>query len=405
MPRTGTATDASRFRRAAGGALLISHAKVYPSPEDPPIEDASVVVRDGQIVEVGAQVSAPPGTPVLSGENGSVMAGYWNTHVHFTEPKWRSRSHQSVAVAERQLADMFTSRGFTTVVDAGSDPRVTLALRRRIESGELRGPRIYTAGPSIFPPHGIPYYLRGELPFYYRWFIPQPRTSAAARRVVERNAARGAELQKLFTGSYVARGRVLPMPEGIARAAVEAAHAHHQLVYSHASNLAGTRIALEAGVDVLAHAPDSTEGIDDALLKRMVNRRMAMVPTLKMFGSTVSANPLYLEPIYDLVRRFRELGGELWFGTDVGYMTDYTTDEEFRALGRCGLDAREILRMLTTSPAARFSVLPRKGTLTPGKRADLVILDGDPGNDLGAFARIRHTVRAGRVIWSRPASQ
>jgi imidazolonepropionase-like amidohydrolase len=88
----------------------------------------------------------------------------------------------------------------------------------------------------------------------------------------------------------------------------------------------------------------------------------------------------------------------------VGYMTDYTTDEEFRALGRCGLDAREILRMLTTSPAARFSVLPGKGTITPGKRADLVILDGDPGIDLGAFARIRHTVRAGRVIWSRPAS-
>src|ERR1019366_3794382 len=76
----------------------------------------------------------------------------------------------------------------------------------------------------------------------------------------------GADLLKLFTGSWVRRGKVLPMPEDIARAAADAAHRRGQLVYSHPSDLAGTKVAIDSGVDVLAHAPDSTDGIDAALV-------------------------------------------------------------------------------------------------------------------------------------------
>jgi hypothetical protein len=91
---------------------------------------------------------------------------------------------------------------------------------------------------------------------------------------------------------------VLPMPEAIARAAVDVAHRHHQLVYSHPSDVAGTIIAMKSGVDVLAHAPDTTEGVDSALLGRVVVRHMAMIPTLKMFATTVTTNPAYLKPIF-----------------------------------------------------------------------------------------------------------
>ena len=89
------------------------------------------------------------------------------------------------------------------------------------------------------------------------------------------------------------------------------------------------------------------------------------------------------------------------FGTDVGYMTDYSTEGEFQALAQCGLGPRDILRMLTTAPAARFGVLDRTGTLEPGKTADVVALDRDPEREITAFAHPAFTIRRGRVIYSR----
>ena len=115
----------------------------------------------------------------------------------------------------------------------------------------------------------------------------------------------------------------------------------------------------------------------------------------------MTKSPEYLLPIYAVVRQFHELGGELIFGTDVGYMTDYTTEDEFRALAASGLNANDILRMLTTAPAGRFGVTGDKGTIAPGKLADLVVLEADPAKDVAAFARVQTTIRSGRVIYSR----
>src|SRR5207244_2849756 len=128
---------------------------------------------------------------------------------------------------------------------------------------------------------------------------------------------------------------------------------------------------------------------------------MSMMPTLKMFATTASTDPKFLLPIYAVVRRFHELGGDLMFGTDVGYMTDYTTQDEFKALQQSGLNTRDMLRMLTVAPATRFGVGARRGTVTPGKMADLVVLDGDPIADAAAFSQVRYTIRNGRLVYER----
>ena len=385
----------------AGVPLVIRGAKLYPSPDAPAIEHATVLLRGDRVAALGPGLSVPPEARVVSGEGRVVTAGFWNAHVHFTGAKWRAAGRKPASVLRAQLTDMLTSRGFTTVVDTGSDPRSTMALRRRIESGELAGPRILTSGPGIFPPRGIPYYLAGSLPFWLRPFVPTPSRPAAAERIVKRNIARGADLLKLFTGSYIARGTVKTMPEPIARAAAAVAHSHRQLVYSHPSNLEGTRVAVSSGVDVLAHPPETTEGVERSLLTKMVDRRMAMIPTLKMFAGAVTSRSEYLEPIYDIVHQFHDLGGELLFGTDVGFMPDYSTEDEFRALARSGLDARGILRSLTTAPAQKFGGGSTAGTLAIGEPADLTVLDGDPLDDVTAFSRVRATVRAGRAIYLR----
>lgn len=138
---------------------------VSPSPDAPAIEHGTVVMRNDRIVAVGAGVPIPSGGVVIDGAGGVRTAGFWNAHVHFTEPHWRSAGRAPAATLNGYPRDMLTSRGLTTVIDAGSDPRTTMPLRRRIESTEPPGPSIFTAGPSVFPPKGIPFYLAGSVPF------------------------------------------------------------------------------------------------------------------------------------------------------------------------------------------------------------------------------------------------
>jgi imidazolonepropionase-like amidohydrolase len=82
-------------------------------------------------------------------------------------------------------------------------------------------------------------------------------------------------------------------------------------------------------------------------------------------------------------------------------MTDYSTDGEFVELGRSGLDWKDVLAMLTTNPAARMGASREKGTVTPGKLADLTILSADPADALTNFARVQMVIRSGRVIYAK----
>ena len=387
--------------KLAKGAVYIRNARIYVSPTSPPIDNGTILIRDGVIAAVGQNLDIPVGAAEIPCNRCIVTAGFWNAHVHFTEPKWSLAEWKSDDLLDSQLADMFLSRGFTTVIDVGSNPADTFAIRRRIERVQLKGPYIYSSGPPLYPPDGIPFYIKETAPWWIQSLMPQPGTPAAARRTVRRNLASGADLTKLFTGSWVRRGQVLPMPLKIAQAAVEESHLNGKLVFSHPSNLAGIRIAIDSGVDVLAHAADDTRGVDQALLSSAVQKNMAMIPTLKMFASTVTTDPHYMDPICEEVRQFHALGGQLIFGTDVGYMTDYTTDGEFAQLGRSGLNWKDVLAMLTTNPASRMGASDSKGTVASGKLADLTILYADPAADLTNFSRVQMVIRSGRVLWER----
>jgi len=387
--------------KLAKGTLAIEHARIYVSSGNPPIEDATVLVRDGLIAAVGNSVQVPAEATRIPCDHCVVTAGFWNAHVHLTEPKWSLANWKSAATLNPQLADMFLSRGFTTVIDLGSNPADTFSIRRRIEKGELIGPCIYTAGTGLYPPHGLPFYLKETLPLWIQAMMPQPETPAEATNIVRRNLGSGADVTKLFTGSWVARGHVLPMPVEIARAAVTESHLNGKLVFAHPSNLAGTKVAIDSGVDILAHAADDTRGVDAQLLQSAISKNMAMIPTLKMFTTTVTSDPHYMDPMRAEVGQFHQLGGMLIFGTDVGYMTDYSTETEFVELGKSDLDYKTILAMLTTNPAARMGVSDSKGSITPGKLADLTILDADPAADLTNFSRVRAVIRSGNLVWHR----
>lgn len=375
--------------------LAVLGGEVFPSPGAPALVKTTVLIHDGTIAAVGQNVKIPAGATKLACTGCFVFAGFWNSHVHFDEPKWANTAADSPQVLARNLQAMLTHSGFTTVVDLGSDLRTTLPLRRRIDSGEVPGPRIFTAGSPLYPPKGIPFYL-SDLPPEIRAILPQPSTPDEASAIVEKNIAAGADVLKLFTGSYLTPGHVKPMQLDVARAAVTVAHAHHQLAFAHPSNLEGVRIAMDSGVDVLAHAPDTVEGVDDTVISALVAHHMSMIPTLKLFSKDSS-----IPRIRDIVAKFHQHGGRLIFGTDTGFLTDYNLSEEYRQLALAGLSFQKVLAMLTTAPVQCFG-LKKEGLIAPGERGDLSILSADPSKQgLTAFTKVRYTISAGKVIYSR----
>lgn len=374
--------------------LAIVDAAVYTSPEAAVRRHVTVLIRNGVIAAVGEQVRVPKGVQVIPCSDCVVLAGFWNAHVHFMEPKWNDAAHQPAEKLTRQLGEMLTHSGFTTVVDTGSDVENTVALRRRIESGEVRGPRIFTAGIPLYPPHALPFYV-ADVPEEVKAKLGQPETAAAARTLVDKNHAAGADFVKLFTGSIVKPNHVTPMEVGIARAAVEEGHKNGQLVFSHTTNLEGTKVAIDAGVDVLAHTPEVTHGIDDAMLRRMVAQHMTIIPTLKLFSQDDA-----IAKIRELDTRFHLLGGRLVYGTDTGFLQDYDQSEEFRQLMAAGFTFRDVLAMLTTAPAELFHLEQHEGKVMPGMRGDLTVLSEDPASGKPeAFTKVRYTIREGTVIW------
>jgi imidazolonepropionase-like amidohydrolase len=374
--------------------LAVVHAKVYTAPGVKPLADATVLIHDGRIAAVARRVALPKGTTVLPCDGCVVMAGFWNAHVHFIEPKWQGVAAQDPRTLERQLRDMLTRSGFTSVVDTGSDPGITIELRRRIEQGEVAGPRIRTASLPLYPEHALPYYL-DDLPPALRAALPQPASPDEAREAVAKNLVGGADITKLFTGSIVKPNQIQPMRTDIAAAAVAESHRHGAPVFSHATNLAGVRVALDSGVDVLAHAPELVDGIDAAMVRDMASRHLAIIPTLKLFSRD--------DNIAD-IRRFlldaHRAGIRLVFGTDTGFQSDYDVSEEFRQLSQAGLDVDDILAMLTTTPTALFKLDGHAGRVVRGDDGDLTVLGADPKTaGVAAFSDVRYAIRGGRVLF------
>jgi imidazolonepropionase-like amidohydrolase len=381
--------------------LVITGARVYTAPGAGPLERATIVVRDRRIAEVRADSTgqAPKAERTIDADGMVVTAGLWNCHVHFTEPKWVNPDQQAEATLAQHLRDMVTSHGFTSVLDTGSDPVNTLALRRRIEGG-IDGPKIVMAGGSFVGKNGSPAYLQVKLPE-----VTDPET---ALRLTKEVLAQGAEHIKIFTGSYVGQGPAVLMELPVVQAITAEAHRQGRLVVAHPQTLEGVKLALDGGVDVLAHTAPQGGAWPEAMVEAMVAKGMSVIPTLKLWRYELTRTkvpPIAVDRAQDTAERqlgnFAKTGGKVLFGTDLGYMTDYDPIEEFQRMGEAGLSFDQILAALTTSPVQRLDDPKVRGTVEAGKVADLVVLGSDPAARIEGFADVRYTVRDGRIVYER----
>ncbi len=386
--------------------LVLTGATVYGSPDASPTADAVIVIHGVQIARVGprASVQIPKDAQVLDCSGKFITAGFWNSHVHILTPGLLHVLDKSAIEVNKQLDGMLNRWGFTTVFDIGSVLDNTLALRRRIESDEIRGPRILTVGEPLWT----------ESPIYIRAFfeanhirMPIVTTPEEAMTRVRALAQQGVDGIKLFTGSVQGGGQVANMPLDMVRAAAEEAHRHHLPVFAHPQNVAGLEVAINGEVDILAHTAPQSPAWTPEFVARLKRAHMALIPTLTLFdfearkaGASDRDRQEWIDKMVGELRAFSEAGGEVLFGTDVGYIDHLDTALEFTLMSRAGMSFRQILASVTTNPARRFGYSGRSGRIAKDMDADLTVLEGDPAKDIDALSRVQLVIRGGRIIYS-----
>lgn len=383
--------------------LALVGGTVWTSPTEPPLRDGVVVIAGEHIAAVGrrGEVRIPEDAAVIDCAGTTVTAGFWNSHVHFTEPRWLDASARPAEQLEQNLQRMLTRHGFVRVVDTGSWLENTIALRHRIEEGGVPGPAILTTGLPFVPENGTPMY--SPIP------LPELANALRARREVQERIESGADAIKLFTGTVQPHGKVPLMRLDVVKAAVAEAHARGKLVLAHPTNQRGVELAVEGGVDVLLHTAPKGGPWPPELIQAMQRAQVALVPTLMLWEHELrkeDASPdftaVFVETAVGQLKAYAEAGGTVLFGTDVGYMDEDEPGHEYELMVRAGMDFRQILASLTTAPAAKFGVAGRTGRVAEGLDADLVVLDGDPTVFLGALDHVRYAMRAGKFVYRAP---
>jgi imidazolonepropionase-like amidohydrolase len=391
--------------------LAITGATVIAAPDAAPLPNAIVLVRDGRIERIARNGTAalPRGTPRLDATGLTLVAGFWNSHVHLIGAPMLHAAELPRTKVEEHLTGLFLRWGFTTVFDLASRTDTTLALRQRVDAGDLTGPCILTVGSPFYPEGGTPIYIRD---WYRTNGIPSDEvaTPEAATARARMQITRGTDGVKIFSGAILGGAEaVRHMRVDVARAAFAPAAERGLPRFAHPTTPDGLRIAVGAGATVLAHANSVGGAWPADVVRDVVARDVALIPTLALFDTEIAKEGVpdavrvkFVDAAQQQVRDLRAAGGTLLFGTDVGFSEESDPALEYRLLGGAGLDARAILAMLTTAPAKRFGTGYRLGRVAPGFVADLVLVRGDPLADPQALRDVAYTLRSGRVVYAAP---
>ena len=383
--------------------LALVGGKIYPSPTEPAIENGSILLHEGRIVAVGpsATVKIPRDAKVIDCKGLVVTAGFWNSHVHILTPGLLHAEKLSSEQIASQLEEMFMRWGFTTVFDIASLLENTNLIRRRIANGEVKGPRILTVGEPFWTK--APIYVKDFLQTNHI-SIPEVESPSQAAERVRQQIHDGADGIKIFTGSVQASS-ILIMPLDLAKAIVGEAHRAGKPVFAHLGNQEAVEAALQSGVDILAHTTPEGGPWPASLVARLKSAHIALIPTLTLWhvefrGDSPAFEKGMNTTMLPQLRAYSEAGGQILFGTDVGYIEQYDTSEEFTWMSHAGMNFEQILASLTTNPAQRFGYSNRSGRIAKGMDADLVVLSSDPAQDATAFSKVRCTIRGGKLIYS-----
>lgn len=325
----------------------------------------ATVVVDGPVIG-----SDPAGAEVLDCGGAVLVPGFFDAHVH---------------VDGRERLVELRANGVTTALDMGTpSPPALDALRGLPGLTDLRSAGIPAMSPAnpVTRVLGLP----GEL-----------FTEVDAAAFVAARFADGADYLKILVEGHDEEA----FGQDRVDALVAAAHERGKLVVAHAPAHDAVVVALRAGVDVLTHVP-LDRPIDADLAALAAERGVVVVPTLTIMLAVATSAGLDYGVARDSVTALHRAGVPVLAGTDANAVPGspanvafgHTLHGELELLVEAGLSTVDALRAATSLPAKHFGLTDR-GAITPGLRADLVLLAENPLSDIRATRTIRHTWCAG----------
>ena len=420
-----TALAALAFAGHAAAATLIHAGRLIDGVADAPREGVTIVVDGNRIRSVDAGFTAAgAGDTVIDLREATVMPGFFDMHVHLTGEQSRrseldaikrsesDRAYDSVAFAERTLL-----AGFTTVRNLGDAFNITIALRKAIDEGKVKGPRVFTAGRSIGTRGGHADSTNSFGPFLTS---DDPRldtvcnSADSCREAVRQRYQDGADSIKITaTGGVLSIAKSGTAPQFTAEeldAVISTAHDYGMKVAAHAHGDEGMQRAVRAGIDSIEHGTF----MSDETLKLMKEKGTHYVPTISAgrwvydqaqdptyFPAIVRPKALAVGPqIQKTFAKAYKGGVTIMFGTDCGVCAHGTNGKEFSYMVEGGMPVLAAIRSATIVPARYLGVDDRLGSIEAGKLADIVAAPGDPRTDVHVLERISFVMKDG-VIYKR----
>lgn len=408
---TDLAAFANTTRPIASGTYALSGARIITGADEPPIADGVVLVRDGRIAAVGPRVSVngsvkvPRGVRVIDVAGATIIPGLMDMHAHASQIEW---------------APAYLAAGVTTIHDMGGEERYLTAFRDEIASGRGLGPRVELAGLVDGPGDGG-----------FGTIIAS--TPTEGRAIVDHYHAAGFHQIKLYS-------LVQPV---VVTAITARAHELKMTVTGHVPTALGLENAVMAGMDQIAHmsvrgqpgTPDT-----DRILKLLAERKTVGDPTQawgELLGRPRDTRVEDIEPgiaqaPYPLAENYRsvlntaratsatgapavsvapqgpsmikvmyDMGIPIVAGTD-GALPGYSLIREIELYVAAGLTPLQAIQSATSVSARALGLDADVGTITMGKRADLVVLNANPLVNISALRRTRYVVTNGRMYEPAP---
>jgi imidazolonepropionase-like amidohydrolase len=422
---------------AAAAALLLAGSAAAQAPQPTTIihagrlladpatgrvetERSILVGQDGRVLGVEAGYVTREGARIVDLKGMFVLPGLIDSHVHLVNDETgRQQILDRVTLTEADAALRAAGNarktlmaGFTTVADLGAPNDAIFALRRAVADGRVPGPRIIASGSSITPDGG-----HGDAQGYSPRVLDVMRSenacsgADACRRAVRRQIQAGADIIKITaTGgvlSNTAAGLAQQLSDEELAAIVQAAHAMGRRVTAHAHGVDGINAALRAGVDSIEHG----SYLDQESIRLLRRPGVYLVPTV-MAGAHVAeaaerggvltpaqaAKARQVGPVMRaMIRRAREAGVRVAFGTDTGVSPHGQNWREFDLLVEAGYTPLEAIRLATVAAADHLQISDTAGRIASGMSADIIAVSGDPTSDISQLHSIAFVMARGVI--------
>lgn len=395
--------------------IVFSGGRLFDGTGAPPA-DGDVVIADGRIVEVGTGLD---GDEAVDCRGKTIVPGLFDCHVHVTangpdlllalNKPFSYPYYEAVVNLQRTL-----EAGITTVRDAGG---ADLGVKEAVERGLVQGPRMKISITILSQTggHNDGWMVCGvDLNGQPVPGVPTPLVDGVAevRRKVRELVRAGADQIKVCTSGGVlsprddprhAHFRLDELEEFVAQAA-----AAHTYVMAHAQATDGIKNAVRAGIRSIEHGVF----LDEEAIGMMLENGTWLVPTLsapigvlEAVEAGASMPPQMIAKARDVIDAHREsiraavaAGVRIAMGTDSGVGPHGTNLRELQLMEEVGMAPADALAAATSSAAALLGVEGELGTVEAGKRADLVVIDGDALEFAGLRERVEQVWKDGRLV-------